>query len=120
MRLEKPWGSQYVMPDGNVLFLDGYGNGPPSTESVIKRYEERKTRDAARNPEAVAFGLRLRKAKLARNIIMHEICKAIGINCVEYCQLEFGRRFATEAERAGLIAIFPELDTAKEAPDAVQ
>ena len=112
-------GSGYAMSDGALIFVDCANGSPlPTQEAMERHYQERKARDAARDPEAVDFGLRLRRAKLARNIIMRDICTVLGINCVEYCQLEFGRRFATEAERAGLIAMFPELGTAKEAPDA--
>ena len=111
--MNKPWGRQYVMPDGNKIFLDGYGT-PPDYDQVAENYLRDKARDEVRDPRAIAFGRRVRQARIDHNLTLREAGNPAGIDVVEFCKIERGRRPPTDDERRKLVEIMPELEATDE------
>lgn len=99
-------GLPYRLSDGTVVFVTPEDpENPPSVEEVEADHLATLAQDAARDPEAIAFGEAFRTWTRAKGIHMLDVARQIEVTPSRVSDLYRGRAMPTDKERAAIQAM---------------
>lgn len=89
----------YQLRDGSPVFVSvAEGHEPPTQEQVQTNHDRLRAELAARTPEAIAYGRRVREAYVAKDLLLRGLSLATNISAVRLSRIVNGMEPPTAHE----------------------